>query len=74
MTLSSSWSLVGCNLALCLKYCKEPRHTWEKGKEEILPWSTKASIGSADFIFFFAHTAKLGLGLLTVTCLNCTVL
>lgn len=33
----SSCSLVGCNLALCLKCCKELRHTWEKGREEILP-------------------------------------
>lgn len=37
----SSCSLVGCNLALCLKCCKELRHTWEKGKEEILPLGGK---------------------------------
>lgn len=75
----SPFSLVGCNLALCLKYCKELRSTWEKGKEEILTLrgklgAPKPGLAVQTSFSFFAITAKLSLGLLMVTCLNCVVL
>lgn len=75
----SPFSLVGCNLALCLKCCKEPRHTWERGKEEILtlrgkPAAPKAALAVQTSFSLFANATKLSLGLLVVACLNGIVL
>lgn len=75
----SPFSLVGCNLTLCLKCCKEPRHTQEKGKEEILTLrgklgAPKPELAVQTSFSFFANATKLSLGPLTVAYLNCIVL